>query len=893
MGSKSSPDLAELMAEIVALRHEVSQLRAHGESSPPGEEQGNGSAAVENPPVAEAPQAPEQPPVAEVPAPEQPLVAESAPAAEQPPENGAEHRSKPPQEKKPAQEEKPEPQPPKSKRSEPPKRTREKNGQRPDRTAQPREAVRDEKQPAKPSKADEPPAERRDAPDTASEDKAKPKSPAADKSADKPTTTSYAKNKRGRKQPAASDPRGKQEGPGGDEAEPANSGEEPAPNSSVWRFQMFGAWSTSVIVHMVIIIIMGLWMLPAILTREPPELTALQERPQEELNQFLTEDLRPTDEVTLTSSNSAVREGHATSLTGVSDPSFDAAVEKTDGPTVNVGDLSIDAVPGNPFSVDLSDEAPGDPHAIVDGYEHAMDRITHEILMMLQKSKVMVVWVFDQSVSMKDDQEEIRVRISKVYKELGLHGATAGDALLTGVVSYGSGFKVHTERAIANVTQIENAIAAVPEDPSGQEQMCLAVGHTINHFRNAALAGRRQMAMILVTDESGDQKTNRSVLEAAIAEARSARCRIYVLGREAVFGYPYAHMFWRHPQTGHLHKLPVDRGPESPQVEQLQTNGFSRRYDAHPAGFGPYEQCRMARETGGIFFMLPSIESDLVREDGNALLRFQTGKINKEEYLKESAERRRFTLQRLRPYMPSLETRREYELERDQSVLRRSLWTVIRTLNPYDPDLAKVIEMRMRFSGRPAPFGNQVAEELVKAKLYFNFLNKAEKALEGLTDERQKEIYPRWQANYDLLRAQVIAYRVRLHEYGAYLETFIKALGPNPTEEVLKAVGKDPKQLILRQPHPNGKPNHFLVLSSWDIVHRPETLTGELTSGDIERSKQLFREVIEKHYGTPWAERAEWELKRGFGVGLEAKYHHQGPPGPARPRPKPIPIPIL
>ena len=57
------------------------------------------------------------------------------------------------------------------------------------------------------------------------------------------------------------------------------------------------------------------------------------------------------------------------------------------------------------------------------------------------------------------------------------------------------------------------------------------------------------MALVLVTDESGDRDNNARYLEAAIAEAKAAKCRVYALGREAVFGYPYAYMRWKHPAT--------------------------------------------------------------------------------------------------------------------------------------------------------------------------------------------------------------------------------------------------------------------------------------------------------------------------------------------------------
>ena len=95
-------------------------------------------------------------------------------------------------------------------------------------------------------------------------------------------------------------------------------------------------------------------------------------------------------------------------------------------------------------------------------------------------------------------------------------------------------------------------------------------------------------------------------MEQAIAQAKLAKCKIYIVGREAVFGYPFAHRRWVHPQTNHIHWLPTDRGPETAFISALQTDGLRRRFDSLGAGFGPYEQARMTRETGGALFVLPS-----------------------------------------------------------------------------------------------------------------------------------------------------------------------------------------------------------------------------------------------------------------------------------------------
>jgi len=591
----------------------------------------------------------------------------------------------------------------------------------------------------------------------------------------------------------------------------------------------------------------ALWMLPAAIEYRPPALLVDAASPEEEVTVQLDRAVEFEAEEAV-STISAVNDGASgvpSQLSG--EPALDRSVSE------QVAGLEVTA-PGPPIDVPathgLVSAVPkgtlGEPRAIVDNYDQAFDRITQEILQMLAESKVLVIWCFDQSKSMKDDQVEIRTRIDRVYTELGLTDAASGDALLTAVTSYGEGFRVHTEKATSNIGQIRDAIDAVPIDPSGKEMMCSAVGESIRLFQPTSKKSRRKMALILVSDESGEHEDNNRTLEAAIAQAKAARCTIYTLGREAVFGYPYAHMKWRHPQTGHIHWLPVNRGPETGFVEQLQTECFRRRYDAHPSGFGPYEQARMAVETGGIFFMLPSIESKLVR-----------------------GEKRRYELELMRPYLPKLRSRAALLEERKQSVLQTVVSKVINDLNPYRPEVAKAMEVRFRFSAKPETFAKQVEQEQAKAKQYVLYLDAAAKAMEEIAPHRRREYDPRWQANYDLIYAQILAYTARTYEYGAYLEHF----------------KRNPKVVPLEKPK-------MRRLAQWHIRNTASIVAAEVSEPYIERATKRFNEVIEDHSGTPWAARAQWELGRGFGVALVPVYHYYGPSKPSPPPKGPrIPIP--
>ncbi|MCH5377836.1 MAG: hypothetical protein JJ992_28100, partial [Planctomycetes bacterium] len=84
----------------------------------------------------------------------------------------------------------------------------------------------------------------------------------------------------------------------------------------------------------------------------------------------------------------------------------------------------------------------------------------------------------------------------------------------------------------------------------------------------------------------------------------------------------------------------------------------------------------MARETGGIFFMLPSLESNLVR-----------------------GEKRKYELDLMRPYRPDLRKREDALADRDKYPLRAMIWRCIYDLNPYrSNEISRQIEMRVHFS---------------------------------------------------------------------------------------------------------------------------------------------------------------------------------------------------
>jgi hypothetical protein len=621
--------------------------------------------------------------------------------------------------------------------------------------------------------------------------------------------------------------------------------------------RLLASCGVSLVVHFSIILALGLLtMAPTAKSKAPVIQASVEERPIEEVFERLEQKIEPATQLNpmSTSAAAAAVQGVQGAIAAVTaPPKLNTEVsENVTTVRVDVGAVNVFTTSGAEFASAVPNGTMGEAMGTADGYGEAMDILTREILNRLSRGKVLVVWLFDQSLSMKDDQKEIRDRIELVYKELDLSVSVKDDALLTGVVSYGKSFAVHTQKPTNMIEEIKAAIDAVPVDESGEEMMCSAVGQTAVTFRSLAVGGRQTM-IVLVSDESGNQQDNIRTIEPCIQVCKEAKASVYCIGREAVFSYPYAHMNW--PVTvpaiggGTITRnfvVAVDRGPESPYVELLQTEGFQKREDAHPSGFGPYEQVRIARETGGMFLMLPSPEARVFRRDAT-----------------------KFEFEQMRPYLPDLRSREQYVQERDYSPLRSLIWKVINDLNPYKPEIARYINLKQAFAADPGRRASEIDAELNKAKTYIEYLTAAEKAMKEAAKHRDREKSPRWRAHYDLILAQIIAYRARVFEYGIYLQAF------------------------KTQPKPFDPPTPKRVLDYWDLRERGKTLGAEKTQPDIDEATRLFNAVIQQYPGTPWATRAAYELRRGWGIDLVAIYRNPNPPPPTRRPAQPIRTPKI
>ena len=636
----------------------------------------------------------------------------------------------------------------------------------------------------------------------------------------------------------------------------------------------------SVIVHAVVVLVLAVLTRPQVLGETQAILETFmepEERDREEFEKELddSQEIAETMNFTAGSIQSTVVGGSNAPLAQQTKVELEQVLKKPDI-EIKLADTNLPGL--ERLGTDLGEaEVTGEVGALVEGYGAALDRLTQELLRLMRTERVLAVWMFDESGSMKDDQEELKGRLHRVYEELKLVKEDAAklngrkttrskkgdDVLLTAVTSFGAAFHVHTPKPTSDTRLIMQAIDRIPIDRTGKENMCTAIQAAMKKY--GKMARGRKVCIIVVSDESGDDgdpylPPGADQIENALTVLKNHRSPIYILGRESVFGNFYAYVKWRHPQTGYVHKLPIRRGPEAPSAEQLLYDGFRRRFDSHMSGFGPYEQVRLARDSGGIFFQLPHEEENL-----------------------NDFKKKQFAALTMREYLPNLGSRRVYISNVSKSKFRVAIRTAIALLNPLNPQNQGLeIPEIEHFPVDPLQSTTQVLTRLQQISKVLQVMAIAHQRLAAVQSLRDSESSLRWRANYDLMNAQLMAYRVRLFEYGIALGQF----------------GKNMPRLIPPKSPPH---NRWEIRHGSDKLLMPDSQQEKALGVTAEQLRSYHREALqqlasvrEAHEGTPWAMKAEWEEGRRFGATFKSWRYDPPKPRPNnKPQPKPIPPPKL
>jgi hypothetical protein len=449
----------------------------------------------------------------------------------------------------------------------------------------------------------------------------------------------------------------------------------------------------------------------------------------------------------------------------------------------------------------------------------ALDQLAREILRHLKDHKLTVVWLFDESTSMQDDQRTILQKFDRVSSELKLNvepTKKSAGALNHAIVGFGQGIDYVLERPRDDIDQIGRAIKHLKIDSTGIENSMHAVRDVVDHYANLIRKDRR-LLIVLVSDESGDDGAD---VEEARQALKKYKVPLYVIGRQSLFGYPYAHHRYVDPVTKDVYHPLIRRGPETADLEIYQWDGLYDRWDEQPSGFAPYELARLTRDSGGIYFVLPS-----------------------EEFMRLRQREQAYSITHLKEYLPEYENRLNYVERRNSSPLRQVLHEIVLE--------GKAFLYRRDFPIEPQELAKAAIEQGQKATIKLNALLEIQKRLEELAKVHGREPEKRWQAHYDLTLAQTVAFQVKAYEYRALMTSIAQA-----------------------PPIPKSQPGPDMMVT-WVVDHsKTPRAPRDQTAKKYAEAERLLNEIIIRHPKTPWADLAWDTLNRGFSVQFNEWVHN-------------------
>ena len=482
---------------------------------------------------------------------------------------------------------------------------------------------------------------------------------------------------------------------------------------------------------------------------------------------------------------------------------------------------------------ELSEDLPiqGNSSVGTTGAVGAIDRITHEIMTSVEQQPTLVVWLFDQSGSLREERERILSRFYDIYNELGVIEASKNPAfkkhhdkpLLTAVVGFGKSPQMLTEEPTDQIKQIIASVEAIQDDESGEENVFQAVAMCAEKFRTYRTArhGGRHVMIVVFTDESGDDV---DFLDDTINVCRKLAMPVYVVGRPAPFGRQQAYVKWIDPDPNFDQRpqwVPVNLGPESFMPERLKLGftGSGNEDELLDSGFGPFGLTKLCYETSGLYFTAhPN------RSEG----RYVSGGETSNLAAHFSAFFNPDVMRKYQPdYLPTHEYMQRLRSNRARGALVAAAelsWTSpiedVRTRFPKrdEATLARILSVAQRDAAIRQPRIDRICQTL----------------LAGESDREDLE-GQRWQAGFDLAMGRALACKVRTDGYNAMLAK---------VKQGMQFTGE--------------KKN------TWLLVADREFANTNLESM-AEKSQLYLERVREEHPDTPWAKLAMRELRSPLG----------------------------
>lgn len=443
----------------------------------------------------------------------------------------------------------------------------------------------------------------------------------------------------------------------------------------------------------------------------------------------------------------------------------------------------------------------------------------------LETGPTLAIWLFDQSQSANRLVTDASLAARGFYEsnEIQQLPQSPEPQLLTVVAGFGPTVTLLTEQPTSDLAALQQAFASAPGNDSKGENTFAAITSVLNQFASYRMEQGRQVVLIVVTDEAGDDLPQ---ADKAVELAEKLTIPVYVVGTPAPWG-----------QTNPFLARARDMKVNTDLVEEFPTYGpdsrYSERVDVAPwtsgynygesdlelvdSGFGPFALEWICRASGGQFFP--------VRGES-----FSVGRFGVSNW--PSSQASLFEPDVVRRYAPDYVSEARYQKLLADNKARMALHEAAKL-----PPIKIDGQPNMRF-----PKGNE-AETVRRLNVAQQFAARHAPPIDRVYDvlargegDREKLTEPRWQAEFDLAMGRVLAAKVRIDGYNS----MIAALKRGKTFENESS-------------------------TEWYLEQNETIETGSAMQKLADKARMYLNRVIKEHPGTPWAKIAERELKTPLG----------------------------
>ena len=454
--------------------------------------------------------------------------------------------------------------------------------------------------------------------------------------------------------------------------------------------------------------------------------------------------------------------------------------------------------------------------------QSAMDAMARPIVSTIARRKLLVVLIFDGSRSLIKERDLLGAQLQRTFDELKFAITESQEARLDwAVVGFGKNARV-VLKPTRDVRKIQSALKRMPVDKSGKENVLKALNFAMDKLSRRGW----RLALVLMTDEQGDDVGTRAnatpqekkALEKVVRRCLQKKARVFVLGREALFrrsGREYVVEEKGQRLVGYQ-----DLGYTSCRREipyQARYAGIAPTY--LPAGLGCYTLSLLTSRTHGKFLIV----SD-----------------------KPSAYR----VSDIEPYMPAYDYPDAYDRKAKSDVVRKEVlkaaqavpnWSW-RTFRGKGPWTTQRVHWQKRLQ--------ECEKRLVECRKDLRTLNRLSR--------RAAKAGKRWEANFDLTRADLCKERAMLLQYIRTIHSLLK------TQPPLTGVKK---------------PGLVVTYRIWldkPLPKSPKDIPGDrAVRHAVEAARRALELVVRKHKGSAWAAAAKIELKYFYSLKIFAYW---GPP---------------